>query len=288
MHDVVYFCCIKLPTLFYMKKNIAIAFGLVIVIPLASYFLMNYASKKAVQMPQHYIFDSVVTKVENGRQITDTVWHTVANIRLINQLGDTVNLYDIQGKTIVADFFFTSCGSICPTLTRNMAKLQQSFLKGGDTRQKPDTSIVHFLSFSIDPERDSVQRLKEYADKYHVVHDNWWFLTGPKDSIYQFAFEQLKVDKFSDEPIDPNFVHTSRFVLLDKHYNIRGYYNGLDSASLTKLAQDIGLLMLEKGTEPGVLPFEPSTLLLFFIITALAVILLIWWMNKKATPRKAQ
>lgn len=88
--------------------------------------------------------------------------------------------------------------------------------------------------------------LKNYADIFGANHDNWWFLTGNKDSIYKFAFEELRVDKFSEEPISPDFVHTSRFVLLDKDRYVRGYYNGLDSNSVAKLARDIGLLMLEK------------------------------------------
>jgi protein SCO1/2 len=113
-------------------------------------------------------------------------------------------------------------------------------------RKKVDTSIVQFISFTVDPDRDSVPVLKRYADQYGVNHDNWWMLTGSRDSIYKFAFQELKVDKFSDEPVSPEFVHTSRFVLIDKEKIVRGYYNGLDSTSISKLARDIGLLMLEK------------------------------------------
>ena len=195
------------------------------------------------------MLDTVVTRVENGKQITDSIWHTTANIRLQNQLGDTVSLYDekIKGKIIAADFFFTHCAGICPRLTKNMAKLQRSFIRGGDLRKKVDTAIVQFISFSIDPERDSVPVLKAYADRFGVNHDNWWMLTGSKDSIYRFAFEEMKVDKYSQEPINPDFVHTSRFVLIDKEHKVRGYYNGLDSVSIAKLAQDIGLLLLEKN-----------------------------------------
>jgi protein SCO1/2 len=102
------------------------------------------------------------------------------------------------------------------------------------------------MSISIDPNRDSVPVLKKYADRNGVNHDNWWMLTGNRDSIYKFVFEELRVDKYSEEPISPDFVHTSRFVLIDKEHVVRGWYNGLDSVSLQKLARDIGLLMLEK------------------------------------------
>jgi len=102
------------------------------------------------------------------------------------------------------------------------------------------------MSISVDPVRDSVPVLRAYSNKMGVVSDNWWLLTGHRDSIYKFAFEELKVDKFSQEPISPDFVHTSRFILIDKKMQVRGYYGGLDSASLLKLAKDVGYLMLEK------------------------------------------
>ncbi len=157
-----------------------------------------------------------------------------------------MSLYDQQGKIIILDFFFTSCGSICPKLTNNMSKLQRSFSKGGDERKKIDTSIVQFMSISVDPNRDSVPVLRDYGNKMNVAAENWWLLTGNRDSIYKFAFEEMKVDSFSTEPVSPDFVHTSRYILIDKKMQVRGYYNGLDSASLLKLAKDVGYIMLEK------------------------------------------
>jgi protein SCO1/2 len=264
-----------------MNKKAFIAISIAVFIPLISYLLVKGASDNAVVMPGHYLPDSTVEAVKGGKMTSDTIWHTVANIKLVNQLGDTVHLHDIQGKAIVMDFFFTSCGSICPTLTKNMVKLQRSFIIGGDPMNKIDTSVVHFVSFTVDPERDSVTRLKNYADRYGVNHDNWWLLTGSKDSIYNFAFEQLKVDKFSTEPIDSNFVHTSRYVLLDKYYQVRGYYNGLDNASISKLAKDIGLLMLEKSKGPQELPFDPLLMGVFFIIAIVVTIIAVSLIFKK-------
>jgi protein SCO1/2 len=98
----------------------------------------------------------------------------------------------------------------------------------------------------VDPQRDSVPVLREYANKMGVVADNWWLLTGNRDAIYKFAFEEMKVDKFSMEPVNPDFVHTSRFILIDKKMQVRGYYSGLDTTSLLKLAKDVGYIMLEK------------------------------------------
>ena len=109
-----------------------------------------------------------------------------------------------------------------------------------------DSSIVRFVSFSIDPERDSVPVLKKYADKYGVNHDNWWLLTGNKKTIYDFALNELKLGLQDGEGVDTSFIHTQKFVVLDKDYVVRGYYNGLDTVELVKMAKDIGLLMLER------------------------------------------
>lgn len=230
-----------------MNKKALLGLAVALLLPLTCYLILKYASDNAVDMPRKYLLDTTLTRIVNGKEITDSIWHTTANIHLRNQLGDSVSLYDKPGKILVVDLFFTSCGSICPKLTANMAKLQQSFIRGGDMRKKVDTPIVQFMSFTVDPQHDSVSVLKAYADRYGVNHDNWWMLTGSRDSIYKFAFEELKVDKFSQEPISPEFVHTSRFILIDKEHIIRGWYNGLDSTSISKLARDIGSLMLEKN-----------------------------------------
>ncbi|MEP6844639.1 MAG: SCO family protein [Panacibacter sp.] len=265
-----------------MNKKALLAICLAVLIPLISYMLVKSAGDDAIVMPRHYLPDSVNTAVVDGKMSTDTAWHKVANIKLLNQLGDTVNLYDIHNKVIVADFFFTTCGYICPKLTANMARMQQSFITGGDPMKKIDTSIVQFLSFTIDPERDSVTRLKQYADRFGINSDNWWMLTGSKDSIYNFIFQELKVDKYDSEgPLDPDFAHTQRFVLIDKTFRVRGFYNGLDSTSLGQLSKDIGLLMLEKETNPEPLPFDPLQMGVFFALTLIIVVVVIRILFKK-------
>ena len=268
-----------------MSKKAILALMIAILIPAVSYILLKTASDHAVVMPRKYLLDSVVSVVKNGKQENDSIWHVTKNIRLINQLGDTVNLYDKQGKIIVMNFFFTSCRSICPMLTHNMVKMQQSFMNGGEVRNKIDTSIVQFISMSIDPERDSVLVLKNYADRFGVNPDNYWMLTGKKDSIYRFAFEELKVDQFSVEPISPDFIHTSRFVLLDRNMVVRGYYDGLDkdSTSLSQLARDIGLLMLEKDkTQKSELFLEIIDLkwLWAIVVLIVAIFVVVFYRNR--------
>lgn len=196
-------------------------------------------------MPPRFFADTVINKVVGGKSVTDTVWHKVPNITLTNQLGASVSLDDLKDKILVVSFFFTRCPSICPTLTNNMKTLQDAF-KIKDPRRRIDTPFVHFLSFSVDPVRDSVTALKKYADRYGVNSDVWWLLTGDKDSIYNFAIGEMKLATQDGGEVDSNFIHTERFVLIDKERVIRGYYNGLDSASMSKLAEDFTILMLEK------------------------------------------
>jgi protein SCO1/2 len=208
----------------------------VIFVPLICYFLVKEFSEKALVMPGHYVADTIVENNDHGKQTFDTVWHVIPDFTLTNQLGQQVSLHDVKGKIVVADFFFTHCPSFCPTLTRNMQHLQQMFLT--------NDTIVQFVSFSVDPERDSVPVLKAYADRFGVLHHNWWMLTGSKDSIYTLAERDFKVA--AEDSGHQNFVHTDRMVLLDKDRLIRGYYNGQDTADMARLAGDIVLLTLEK------------------------------------------
>lgn len=209
------------------------------------YYLVRTFSAGAMELPRRYYHDSVVTSIVDGKEKHDTIWHRVENITLTNQLGKQVSLDDIQGKIIVADFFFTRCPSICPALTKNMKGIQDG-LRLRDVTKNIDTAFVQFLSFSVDPERDSVPVLKKYGDRMGVNHDIWWLLTGPKKTIYDFAINELKLAVQDGGTVDSNFIHTDRFVLLDRNHVIRGYYSGLDTTSLSKLAEDMTLLMLEK------------------------------------------
>lgn len=269
-----------------MSKKALLALLVAVLIPVVCYLVLKVSSDKAVIVPKKYFADSVVSKEENGRKKTDTIWHRTANIRLVNQLGDTVNLHDIKGKAIVIDLFFTHCASICPRLTRSMGKLQQSFTAGGNLRNKVDTSVVQFISLSIDPENDSVPVLKNYADRFNVNPDNWWLLTGNRDSIYDFIFQELKIDQLSKEPVTPEFAHTSRFVLLDRDYIVRGRfeqpYSGLDSTSLAVMARDIGLLMLEKDrSKPSTVFTKILDLSWLWLIIAVLVSGFVWYMSMR-------
>ncbi len=222
-----------------MNKKAILGIMLAIVMPMIGYWSVKYYSEKATQMPPRYFYDSVALIKDNGKTSFDTIWHQAKNITLINQLGKTVTLDSLHGKILVIDFFFTRCPSVCPRLANAMARLQKSFTNNND-------SIVQFMSISIDPEHDSVPQLRKFANRYTTNHDGWWFLTGNKKDIYDFALHELKAS-VADSDIDTAFIHTENFFLLDTNRVVRGWYNGFDTLQQAKLVRDIPLLMLEKN-----------------------------------------
>ena len=232
-----------------MNKTALYALMLALLLPLGAYFLVKKLSDSALILPPRFYPDSVIKKEEKGKIITDTVWHRLPEISLTNQLGEKVSWNDMKkdsaGKIIVANFFFTHCPTICPSLTLNMKRLQDGLKKSQKVGDRT-ADYVQFLSFSIDPERDSVPELKKWADRFQVNPINWWLLTGNKKEIYDLCINEMKLGLVDGNGVDTSFIHTDRFVLIDRDRIIRGYYKGLDSASVEKLSEDIVLLSLEK------------------------------------------
>lgn len=221
-----------------MKTKIFIAILITVVLPVTSYLIVSKYSSDAINMPKRYFYDTVTSKMEKGRIVYDTVWHKIKPFKLKNQFGKEVGLQDWGEKIIVADFIFTSCPTVCPTLTKNIKKIQTAFNK--------TDSIVRFVSFTIDPDRDSVTRIKAYGDKYGINHDTWWFLTGNRKEIYDIAFNEFKASIAAEGNIDTGFIHTQNIFLLDKDKVVRGWYNGMDSSNVEKLLKDIVLLNMER------------------------------------------
>lgn len=219
-----------------MRKFVAIL--VVLIFPIGSYLYVNSLSKKAVTMPKRYFFDTVLSVTKDGKTFPDTVWHKIKPFTLTNQFGKKVSFDDLKGKVIIANFIFTSCPSICPTLTRNMKKLQDAFIK-------TDT-IVRFISFTVDPVRDNPEKLKAFGDKFLINHDTWWMLTGTKNEIYDIALNEFKANIAQQDGVDSNFIHTDKFFLVDKDRVLRGWYDGLDSVRLDQIIKDVVLLNMER------------------------------------------
>ena len=222
----------------YMNRTAILGLLLAIVLPLTGYFIVKQYSDNTVHMPRRYFFDSVAVTEKNGKTTTDTLWHSVKNMTFTNQLGKTVTLDSLRGKILVIDFFFSRCPAVCPGMAKSMKRLQGSFTNSKD-------SIVQFISISIDPENDSVPRLRKFANRYTSNHDSWWFVTGNKKDIYDFALNELKAS-IADTNVDTAFIHTENFFLLDRDRVVRGWYNAFDTMKQAKLVSDIPLLMLEK------------------------------------------
>ncbi len=232
-------------------------------------------------MPRHYYLDTVISATHRGKIVEDTVWHPVADFSLTNQDGMPVTLDSLKGKIIIADFFFTHCPTICPPMTMNMKRLAESINNGKRVGDKTN-KLVHFLSFSIDPERDSVERLKYWADRFQINPEQWWLLTGNKQTIYNFGLNELKLGLEDGQGIDTNFMHSDKFVLIDSTRHVRGYYDGLDSLTLAGLSRDLVMLTMEK--DPHKKSFFDGKLQLIAVVLLLAMLgvgLLLYFIRKK-------
>ena len=254
---------------------------LAVLLPLVCYFIVKRSSEAALQMPRHYIWDTTVSAVKNGKQVTDTVWHRLQDISLTNQLGQKVSWKDMHGKIIVADFFFTHCPNICPALTLSMKKLQDGITNSRRVGDKtPD--FLHLISFSVDPERDSVERLKKWADRFQVNPDQWWLVTGEKKAIYDMAINEMKLGIVDGKGVDSEFIHTDHFVLIDTSLQVRGYYHGLNDTSMAQLSEDIILLTLEKNPkEKGFLAGKLQLMAIVFLIAMAGVGIFLFVFRKK-------
>jgi protein SCO1/2 len=245
-----------------VNKKALYAIIVALIVPLIIFLYVNSLPKAAIPKPIFY--DSVSSVIKNGKQKNDTSWHHLPDFKLTNQLGQVVSFKDLttangkdtNGRIVVADFFYTHCPTICPVMTRNMKRLQNSVKKAVDIDGRT-TELVQFISFSIDPARDSVAALKKWADRFQIDPSNWWLLTGDKQTIYDLSLKQMNL-AVQDPGIDSAFPHTDIFVLIDKNGVIRVrrdklgnplLYHGLDSVSLANLSEDIVLLSLEK--DPG-------------------------------------
>jgi protein SCO1 len=267
-----------------VNKTALYALIIAIVLPVAGYLIIDSYSKGLVPMPRHYIYDSVITKTKNGKEVTDTIWHRLPNFSLTNQLGNKVDWSDMEGKVVVANFFFTHCPTICPPVTRNMKRLQDGISSGqkvGDQQAR----FVQFLSFTIDPERDSVAALKKWADRFQISPDNWWLLTGPKKEIYDLSINDMKLIAQDGGPVDSEFLHTDLMVLIDKHRFIRGYYHGLDTSSIGRLSRDIILVSLEKDKQSEKV-FDGKILMLMILLVLVVGGTIVFFSFLKADKRR--
>ena len=170
----------------------------------------------------------------NGETLFDTIEHTISNFSFINQEGNIVNNQTFKGSIYVADFFFTSCPTICPIMKTNLLDVYQYF-EGNDE--------VKFLSHTINPIYDNVERLKSYSKKLDVNSNIWHFVTGNIENIYDLAKKSYMVSALEDSNEPGGFLHSGTFLLVDKKIRIIGIYDGTDKSEMKKLINDIKTLL---------------------------------------------
>lgn len=176
------------------------------------------------------------TKTVNGEQITDTIYHTIPGFKFVNQKGDTVTEKITEGKVYVADFFFTSCPTICPVMKKQMVKVYNEF------KTNPDVLLI---SHTIDPEHDTPQVLKQFADDLGVSESQWQFLTGPKEKIYEIGQQSYMSTAKADSTAEGGFIHSGAFILVDKEKHVRGMYDGTTEEGTQRLIADLKVLLDE-------------------------------------------
>jgi protein SCO1 len=180
----------------------------------------------------------ITSKLINGKMVTDTIYHTIPAFTFIDQNNTAVTNANFKGSKIyVADFFFTSCPTICPKMKTQMLRLYKHF-KGNES--------VGFLSHSIDPRHDTVPVLADYAKKLGIEGNQWRFVTGQKEKIYEIGLKGYMATAKEDSTADGGFVHSGAFILVDKKMRVRGIYDGTLPEEVDDLQEDIELLLKEK------------------------------------------
>jgi len=191
-----------------------------------------YSILKPVERLPIYQPASVNSELVDTTIVHKINYHKISDFSLTNQNGETVTQSKYDNKIYVADFFFTTCQSICPIMTKNMKEIQDKLIKDSE---------VLLLSHTVFPEIDSVEVLKKYAVENQVIDSKWDLVTGDKKEIYDLArksYLAAKDNSFGEYEM----IHTENFVLIDKKKQIRGFYDGTNKEEIDRLYKDIKIL----------------------------------------------
>lgn len=199
-------------------------------------FVLGSCSQNTDRLPILGERDTIKRVIE-GKEVVDTVYHTIPDFKFVNQDGDTVTAQNFKDKIYVADFFFTTCPTICPVMKKQMLKVYDK-IKG-----QPDIAI---LSHTIDPQHDTPTVLKQYANDLGVKDaKQWMFVTGEREKIYDIGEHHYLVVAGADSTAPGGYIHSGAFILIDKEKRVRGMYNGTDDEGTKRLLADIERLKAE-------------------------------------------
>jgi len=215
----------------WLKKFAIVLFILSVIIIYSIYSLLKPEERLPVYQPDMVNAELVDSTVRYVRK-----YHTVKDFELINQNGDTITQDYYNDKIYVADFFFTTCLTICPLMTDHMLEIQD------EIEEDPE---VLLLSHTVFPKTDSVPVLKAYAEEKGVIDKKWNLVTGDKKHIYDLARKSYLASKSNGDGGPYDMIHTENFVLVDKEKRIRGFYDGTDAEAIENLMHDIKVLKRE-------------------------------------------
>lgn len=212
-----------------MKPKSLVFLFLLLVLPVVLIFFLNTGKTHFKPLPIFFP-DGIEDSSSTGGQ------HVIPDFSLTDQEGKPFTRENLKGKIVIADFIFTRCGTICPKMTSELTRVQQAF------KDQPDVILV---SHTVDPEYDSTNVLKQYAQEYGATYGKWFMLHGPKDKLYRLARKGyvLPVDDGDGGPED--FVHSEKVVLVDKQGRIRGFYDGTNPLKVDTLMLETRLLLQE-------------------------------------------
>ena len=177
-----------------------------------------------------------VEKIVNGKTVVDTIYKTIPDFNFMNQDSVMISNQTLQNSIYVADFFFTSCPSICPIMSKNMLDVYNKY-KGNEE--------VKFLSHTIDPKHDTIPVLKKYATKLGVDSKQWNFVYGDKESVYKIAKDGYMNFAAEDSKAPGGITHSGYFLLIDKEKRVRGAYDGTQELQVKQLMEDMEVLLNE-------------------------------------------
>jgi len=184
-----------------------------------------------------YLGRKEITPVKENEVIRyDTTYHTINDFAFINQDSNIVTNETFKDKIYIADFFFTTCPTICPIMKAQMLRVYEKFKQNEN---------VKILSHTIDPAYDTVGVLRDFADKLGVSSKTWHFVTGNKEDIYDIGQSSYMVTSMEDEDEPGGYIHSGAFILVDKDRRIRGLYDGTDVKEVDRLIKDIPRLLKE-------------------------------------------
>ena len=224
-------------------KKFWILFGLLVIPSIAYIYLQT--GKNSFKPLEVLGPIEIQSKTVDGRQVNDTVYHTISGFSLLNQDSVVVTESIFKNKIHIANFIFTTCGTICPKMSNEMMRVQHAFEK--------DTDVV-IVSYTVDPEHDTPSVLKEYALNHKAIANKWFFLTGDKKTIYDLARNSYYLVAGEGDGGQEDFIHSQMFTLIDKQGRIRGgkdkkgvllTYDGTNILDVNRLIEDVNMLKLE-------------------------------------------